>query len=66
MRRSTTFATGARVRLTTAAGTQMREVGGQSSYLSQEPPGEVFFGTGDVQRIDRLEVRWPSGRVQTL
>jgi len=66
VRRSTTFATGARVRLTTAAGTQMREVGGQSSYLSQEPPGEVFFGTGDVQRIDRLEVRWPSGRVQTF
>ena len=48
VRRSTTFATGARVRLTTAGQTQMRLVGGQSSYLSQEPPGEVFFGTGDA------------------
>jgi hypothetical protein len=64
--RSTTFATGARVLLTTAGGTQMREVGGQSSYLSHEPPGEVFFGTGDAVSVERLEVRWPSGRVQAL
>jgi hypothetical protein len=64
--RSTTFASGARVRLTTAAGTQMREVGGQSSYESQEPPGEVFFGTGDAAGVARLEVRWPSGRVQSF
>ena len=52
--------------LTTAAGAQMREVGGQSSYLSQEPPGEVFFGTGDAARVDRLEIRWPSGRTQAF
>jgi hypothetical protein len=66
VRRSTTFATGARVRLTTGDRTQTRQVGGQPSYLSQEPPGEVFFGTGDAPRIDRLEVRWPSGRVQAF
>ena len=65
-RRSTTFATGARVRLTTAGRTQMRVVGGQSSYLSQEPPGEVFFGMGDAARIDALEVRWPDGREQSF
>jgi hypothetical protein len=63
-RRSTTFATGALVRLTAGGLTQIREVGGGSSYLSQEPPGEVFFGVGDVQAIDRLEIRWPSGVVQ--
>jgi hypothetical protein len=61
---STTFATGARVTLEAGGTVQIREVGGQSSYLSQEAPGEVFFGTGDAERIDRLEVRWPSGRVQ--
>ncbi len=66
VRRSTTFATGARVRLTAAGQTQLRLVGGQSSYLSQEPPGEVFFGTGDAARIERLEVRWPSGREQSF
>jgi hypothetical protein len=64
--RSTTFATGARVRLTATSGRQMRELGGQSSYLSQEPPGEVFFGTGDTARVDTLEVRWPSGRVDSF
>lgn len=62
--RSTTWATGARVTLTAGGATQIREVGGQSSYLSQEPPGEVFFGIGEAERIDRLDVRWPSGRVQ--
>jgi hypothetical protein len=64
--RTTTFATGALVRLTTAERTQMRLVGGQSSYLSQEPPGEVLFGTGDAARIERLEVRWPSGKLESF
>jgi enediyne biosynthesis protein E4 len=64
--RSTRFANGARVTLRTGAGSQLREVGGQPSYLSQEPPGEVFFGTGDATRIDRLEIRWPSGRTQAF
>jgi enediyne biosynthesis protein E4 len=64
--RSTRFATGARVVLKTTAGSQLREVGGQPSYLSQEPPGEVFFGTGDATRVDRLEIRWPSGRTQAF
>ena len=41
-------------------------MGGQPSYLSQEPPGEVFFGTGDAARVDRLEIRWPSGRTQAF
>jgi hypothetical protein len=66
LRRSTRFATGAHVRLTAAGRTQLRLVGGQSSYLSQEPPGEVFFGTGDAVRVDQLELRWPSGRVQSF
>jgi hypothetical protein len=63
---STTFATGARVLLTAGGRTQLREVGGQSSYLSHEPPGEVFFGTGAAAAVDRLEIRWPSGRVQAI
>ena len=67
VRRSTTFATGARVRLDDRGPSRSCAlVGGQSSYLSQEPPGEVFFGTGDAARVDRLEVRWPSGREQSF
>lgn len=58
------FATGARVLLTAAGATQMREVGSQPSYLSQEPPGEAHFGTGDAAAVERLEIRRPSGRVQ--
>jgi hypothetical protein len=64
--RSTSDATGALVRLTTKGVRQMREVGGQSSYLSQEPPGEVFFGLGGAETVDRLEIRWPSGRTQSF
>ena len=36
-----------------------------SGYLSQSDP-RVHFGLGDVTRIDKIEIRWPSGRVQTL
>jgi hypothetical protein len=61
-----THAVGARVRLTTGAMTQTRVVGAQSSYLSQEPPGEAFFGVGDASRIDKLEVLWPDGKSQSF
>jgi hypothetical protein len=44
----------------------MRAVGNQSSYLSQEPPGEVFFGLGEATTIDRLEVAWPDGSTQAF
>jgi hypothetical protein len=54
------------VLLTAGGRTQVREVGGQSSYLSHDPPGEVFFGTGAAAAVDRLEIRWPSGRVQAI
>ena len=61
-----THAVGALVRLSTSTGTQMRAIGSQSSYLSQEPPGEAFFGVGDAQRIDKLEVLWPDGQRQSF
>jgi len=61
-----THAVGALVRLTTSGRTQMRLLGGQSSYLSQEPPGEAFFGVGEAKRIDKLEVTWPDGRTQSF
>ena len=38
---------------------------GQSGYLSQSAYG-LYFGLGEVSIVDRLEVRWPSGQVQTL
>jgi len=36
-----------------------------SGYLSQDD-GRVHFGLGAATTIDKLIVRWPSGREQTL
>jgi hypothetical protein len=27
---------------------------------------QVHFGLGDADKVDRLEVRWPTGKVQVL
>jgi hypothetical protein len=35
-----------------------------TGYLSTHDP-RLWFGLGDATRIDRLEVKWPSGRVQS-
>jgi hypothetical protein len=56
---------GARVRLTVAGRTQMREVKAGSSYLGQNDL-RVHFGVGTATRVDELEVRWPSGRVDVV
>ncbi len=66
LHRTTTFATGAVVRLVSGDTTQMREIGSGPSYLSQSPPGEAHFGVGDAATIERLEIDWPSGAHQTL
>ena len=29
-------------------------------------PTLVHFGLGDADRVERLEIRWPSGRTQIL
>jgi enediyne biosynthesis protein E4 len=36
-----------------------------SGYLSQDE-GRVHFGLGGSTKIDKLVVRWPSGREQAL
>ena len=46
-----------------AALRQTREIRGSRSYLSQSPLS-VSFGLGTFNRLDRLEVRWPSGRTE--
>ena len=56
---------GARLRLTTGTVTQLREVKAGSSYLAQNDLRQ-HFGLGTNQRVDRLEVRWPSGRNDVL
>ena len=56
---------GARLKLTVGGKILVREVKGGSSYLSQSDL-RVHFGMGKTPRAERLEVRWPSGRVDTF
>ncbi|HEU4996582.1 MAG TPA: FG-GAP-like repeat-containing protein [Gemmatimonadaceae bacterium] len=51
---------GALVRVVVGDTVQTRQVGAQSSYLSQNSLVETF-GLGGASRVDTLEVRWPSG-----
>jgi hypothetical protein len=43
----------------------VRELFPHNTYLSQAP-NVVHFGLGDAERVRRLTIRWPSGRVQEL
>jgi hypothetical protein len=51
---------GATVEIETAAGRQRREIGSQSSYLSQNAP-EAVFGVGSAESVADVRVRFPSG-----
>jgi hypothetical protein len=56
---------GAVVKLTTKQGSQWVTVTTSSGYLSASDP-RVHFGLGDSPQADSIEIRWPSGIVQTL
>jgi hypothetical protein len=58
-------AIGARVRVTVGGRTQVREVRAGSSYLSQNDL-RLHFGLGDATLVERLEVTWPSQRVEVV
>ena len=58
-------AIGARVRLSAGGRTQVGEVRSGGSYLSHNDM-RVHFGLGDADRVARVEIRWPSGRNETL
>ena len=58
-------AIGARVRATTGAVTQMRELRAGSNFESQDP-AEAHFGLGDADAVDELRVTWPDGTETAL
>ena len=64
-RRSTRDALGARVTLVSGDRRLIRETRSGGSYLSQSDL-RILFGLGSLARIDRVEIRWPRGGVQTL
>jgi hypothetical protein len=58
-------AIGARVRVTAGGRTQVREMRAGSSYLGQNDL-RLHFGLGDTTIVDRVEVAWPSDRVDVV
>ena len=58
-------ALGAVVRLYAGGKVQLREVRAGSSFLSQSSH-DLLFGLGTNAKADRIEVRWPDGRRDTL
>ena len=56
---------GAVVRVTAGGRTWTREMRTtQGLYSSHDP--RLHFGLGPVERVDKVEVRWPTGRVQVV
>ena len=56
---------GARIKIVTEEQTQIDEVRSGGSYYSQNDL-RVHFGLGKTTKVKSIEVRWPSGAVDTL
>jgi hypothetical protein len=63
--RSGKDAIGARVRLAAAGRVRTRARVGGGSYLTASDP-RLLFGLGQETRVDTVEVRWPSGLVESF
>jgi enediyne biosynthesis protein E4 len=62
--KSNRSAIGAKVRIDAAGRRQTGSVRGDGSYLSHSDT-RAHFGLAAATRVDRLEIRWPSGVVET-
>jgi hypothetical protein len=60
-----TRAVGARVTVEAGGRRQLRELRIGSSYQTSSDP-RLHFGLGDADRAQKVTIRWPDGRVQTL
>lgn len=61
--KSSRDAVGARVTVRSGGQSWIREVNGGNGYSSQSTR-RIHIGLGEVQKIDAVEVRWPSGLVE--
>lgn len=59
------LAIGARIKVTTGKIVQTEEIRSGSSYLSQNDL-RVHFGLGKAEKVDSIEIRWNSGKVETI
>src|SRR5207302_10528724 len=58
-------AIGARVKLEAGGLTQIREIDGGNGYAGQSTR-RAHFGIGAAAKIDRVEIKWPSGRTESV
>ncbi len=65
-RKSNRGGIGARIKLTTATGRTLYDHATTSVGLMSSSDPRVHFGLGKEKMIRRVEIRWPSGIVQTL
>jgi hypothetical protein len=64
-RESNRSAIGAEVRLFWNGRQQLQEVSGGSGFCSQNQR-RLHFGLGKVASVERVEIKWPSGRTQEI
>ena len=62
---SNPYAYQAKIKLTTAASTQTRELSGGNNYASNNPLTQ-HFGLGSETTISAIQVTWPDGVEQTI
>jgi hypothetical protein len=62
---SNRMALNARVRIVAGGVTQTEEIHSGGSYLSQNDT-RVHFGLGTADKIESIEIFWPSGRIEKL
>jgi hypothetical protein len=58
-------AIGARVKVEAGKQSQIREVDGGNGYAGQSTR-RVHFGIGNATKVDRIEIRWPSGHTESV
>ena len=63
--KSNRSAIGARVTVKAGKLVQFSEVRAGGSYISQNDP-RLHFGLGTESRMNEVEIRWPSGKVEML
>jgi hypothetical protein len=63
--KSNRLAIGAKVKAIAGSLVQLDEVRSGGSYLSQNDL-RIHFGLGNANKVDRLEIRWPSARTEVL
>ena len=63
--KSNRLAIGAKLKLVARGMTETEEVRSGGGYLSQHDL-RVHFGLGEAKKVDSIEIRWPSGKIDTL